>query len=71
MLREKYSRRGSRMDSSDIAIEEGCSRETAVRMMNRGEFGQIYARNKRVKWISVEGYCEYLSVKTVVIKASA
>ncbi len=70
-LRAKYSRRGGRMFSSDIALEEGCSTDTAVRMMNSGDLGELHARNKRVKWVLVEGYCDYLATKTVVLKASA
>lgn len=70
-LRAKYSRRSGRMYAGDIAAEEECSTRTALRMMEGGEFGELHARNRRVKWVIVDGYCEYLSNKTVVLKASA
>lgn len=70
-LQAKYSRRGGRMYASDIAIEEDCSTQTALRMMRAGEFGELHARNKRVLWVLVDGYLDYLASKTVVIRASA
>lgn len=59
------------MYAGDIAVEEGCSTDTAARMMRNGSFGEVHARNNRVKWVLVDGYCEYLVTKTVVLKASA
>jgi hypothetical protein len=70
-LRKKYEHRGGRMYAGDIAIEEGCSPRTALRMISAGDFGEVHSRNPRVKWVLVDGYCEYLSTKTVVLKASA
>lgn len=70
-LRNRYRSSEGLMSPKDVAREEGCSRSTANSLIRSGKLGDVYARNRRVKRISVEAYISYLERRTIIMKYSA
>jgi hypothetical protein len=70
-LRHRYRTDNGMMSAKDVAREERCTERTARRLIENGELGDVYARNSRVKRISVEAYLRYLERQTIIMKSSA
>lgn len=70
-LRQAYRSQNGMMSAKDVAREEGCSERTAQRLIDNGSLGDVYARNARVKRISVEAYIKHLERQTIIMKSSA